>query len=259
MRLIQISDLHLFADPSLRLRGIPTRETFADVLAHIDAHAGEVDQYIVTGDLTHDEQVATYQAVRSLLGDKVDRCRILPGNHDDREPMREVFPDATAGDEGPLMFAVSVGNWRWIGLDSHVPGIVPGALDSVQLDWLGTELAAHTEKPTALFMHHPPIPVGVPWMDKIGLQEPDEFCRLVETSPQVEFVASGHVHHEFNGQLGNAAVYTTPSTGVQFVPAGETPDYESAPPGYRVFDFDGDRYQTRVVRLPEVKYTPVAD
>ena len=96
-------------------------------------------------------------------------------------------------------------------------------------------------------------------MDRIGLQDPEAFCALVESSPQVQLVVCGHVHHEFSGRLGNATVVTTPSTGVQFVPAGETPDFAADPPGYRVIEFDGDSYLTYLVRLPEVKYTPVAD
>ena len=259
MRLLQLSDLHLFADPAMRLKGIPTRETFADVLAHIDAHESDIDQFIITGDLTHDEQLETYQAVRSMLGDKVERCRILPGNHDERSVMRQAFPDAVAGESGPLMFSTAADGWRLIGLDSHLPGHVPGRIEPDQLEWLRGELKTHADEPTALFLHHPPISVGVPWMDRIGLQEPEALCELVESSPQVRLVVCGHVHHEFSGRLGNATVYTTPSTGVQFVPAGETPDFAADPPGYRVIEFEGDTYQTHVVRLPEVKYTPVAD
>lgn len=256
-RILQLTDLHLFADADERLKGVPTRQTFADVLQHVDEHEGRFDHVILTGDLTHDERLKTYEAVRALLGEQIDRCRIIPGNHDDRGLIRQVFPDVVGGGEGRLTFSFPAGGWRLIGLDSHVPGSVPGRIDAAQLAWLRDELKAHETEPTALFVHHPPIPVGVAWLDRIGLEEPEELCRLIENSPQVAVVAAGHVHHEFAGRLGNAAVYTAPSTGLQFLPAGDESAYDIQPPGYRVFRFDGETCETRVGRLPEVRFPPI--
>ena len=44
--------------------------------------------------------------------------------------------------------------------------------------------------------------------------------------------------------------------GIQFNPAGDSPNFEAAAAGYRVIEFDGDNYTTSVVRLPQIKYIP---
>ncbi|MCJ7710445.1 MAG: metallophosphoesterase, partial [Chloroflexi bacterium] len=87
-RIVQLTDLHVFADPSARLFGIPTRELLEDVVSHVEAHAGPVDHVVVTGDHTHDELPETYAAVRELLAPFLDRLWLLPGNHDDRAVLR---------------------------------------------------------------------------------------------------------------------------------------------------------------------------
>jgi Icc protein len=256
MKILQLTDLHLFADPTMRLKSVPTRETLSEVLAYIDAHERDIDHIVITGDLTHDEQVETYEGLRAMLGQKCACCQIIPGNHDDRALIRQVFPDLVCEGPGPLTFSLPGGGWQLIGLDSHVPGLLSGCIDASQLEWLRRELEKHRQQPTALFMHHPPVSVGVTWLDSIGLDEPEGFCRLVETSPQVKLIVAGHVHHVFEGRLAQAAVYTTPSTGVQFLPAFDEPVYEALPPGYRIIEFNGDAFQTKVIRLPEVKFPP---
>ena len=65
-RILQITDLHLFADPDGRLKGIPTRELLLSVLAHVRESGEQLDHVIVTGDHTHDELPETY---RALSGD----------------------------------------------------------------------------------------------------------------------------------------------------------------------------------------------
>ena len=265
-RIVQLTDLHLFADPHERLHGIPTRASFRDVLELVFSDNLGFDGMVITGDLSHDERRETYEAIRELLGSRLDVCRIIPGNHDDRRLIREVFPELVSAGDGPLTFSTAIGCWQLIGLDSHDPGEVSGRIDSEQLRWLGEELASHSEEPTILFIHHPPVSVEVAWLDNIGLQEPEGLRELVTNSPQVKIVSAGHVHHEFAGRLGHAVVYTTPSTGVQivpagvqFVPAGDGPVYDPVPPGYRLFVLDDGEFQTEIVRLPQVKYPPVGE
>ena len=261
--ILQLTDLHLMADPDAALKGVRTRESLIEVLRFIRDRekAGEwdFDYIILTGDLAHDERLATYETLRELLGDLVSRCRLIPGNHDDRVLIRRVFPELVSTSEEFINFSVATAGWRLIGLDSHVEGEVYGRIDPIQLQWLAAELSTHAVEPTILFIHHPPFSVEAAWLDEIGLQEPEHLRELVANSPQVKIISAGHVHHEFAGRLGHAVVYTTPSTGVQFVPAGDEPVYDPVPPGYRLFVLDGGEFQTEIVRLPQVKYPPVGE
>lgn len=256
-RIVQLTDLHLLADPHERLKAVPTRETLADVLDHVRAEHPDFDLLVLTGDLAHDEREECYLALREMLGDWVSRCRLIPGNHDSRGALRRTFSELFPGDGCALSFSADLDGWRLIGVDSQVPGQVPGRIAPAQLDWLHDELSQEPERPTLVFVHHPPIPVGSPWLDRIGLEDADEFGRLIEASPQVRAVVCGHVHHEFRGRLGHATVLATPSTAVQFEPRAREATYAALPPGYRVFELNESGFETRVVRLPELRFPPV--
>ena len=258
-QVVQFTDLHLLADPAELRKGVPTRETLRDVLELVRTRHSDFDLAVFSGDLAHDERLETYHVLRELLGDWVPRCRLLPGNHDDRGFLRRAFPDAVERGRGPIGFAADLGEWRIVGLDTHVPGEVRGRIEDEQLDWLEADLAVHARRPTLVFMHHPPISVNSAWLDRLGLDNSEQFEQVLLAAPQVKLICAGHVHHEFCGRLGEAHVYTTPATSIQFEPAAEEPAYATDPPGYRVITLDGPSYRTEVVRLPELKYPPIAE
>ena len=63
--------------------------------------------------------------------------------------------------------------------------------------------------------------------------------------------------------LGQAAVLTVPSTGVQFTPLRDAPRVDTIPTGFRVFAFDEPAqgedagsvsWSSRVIRLPAVTF-----
>ena len=256
IRVLQLSDLHLCGDPDSHLYGVPTRETFRDVLKHIRSENVDFDHLIITGDLADDGEVEAYRILRGLLKDHLTRCRLLPGNQDDREHIRRVFPEIVGHNEGPLTFAFRAGNWRLIGLDTLVSGAEEGYLPPDQLDWLITELAAFVDMPTVIFLHHPPVPVYPG--GKADLDHPERFLEIVAGSPQVRVVCAGHVHYEFREQVGHTAFLTTPSTAFQYRPA-ENDAFDLLPPGYRVLCLETNSYHTEILRLPALAYAPVAD
>lgn len=252
-KILQLTDLHVFADPEERLRGVPTRETLRQVIEHARGQ-GDYDRVLITGDFTHDERRETYAAVREMLGDWMPNCRVVPGNHDDRDRMREVFGDIVPA-SGPICFADQLDRWKLIGLDTHVPGEVPGAIDSDHVDWLRQEIASATG-PVAVCLHHPPVSVNSPWMDRIGLRQPEALVDVLGQSDAVKLILGGHVHHEFHTKIGSADYFTTPATALQFEPDSEQPAYANDAPGYRVVRIDGDEFETEVFRLPTTEFPP---
>ncbi len=253
-RIIQLTDLHLLCDQKGRLKDVPTWETFREVLQHVRAHAGEFDLLVLTGDLAQDELSETYALLREELGEWLPRCRIVPGNHDNRAGLRQVFPEIMPSGGEFLSFQETVGHWQIIGLDTHQPGEVRGRIAADQLDWLSKQLQPFPGHPTLLFLHHPPISMNSPWLDKIAFDDPEPLCELIKAHPNIRAIATGHVHHVFQGKLAHADFFTTPSTAVQFEPSGEISSYTLDPPGYRVFDMEESVYRTQVVRLPELRY-----
>lgn len=265
-RILQLTDLHLFCDTRTTLKGIPTRKTLREVVDSIRRDEAEFDRVVVTGDHTHDERPESYAAVRRMLEPWIDRLAIVPGNHDDREVMRLILGDVVeqhAPDPPPeddrITFAFRCGSWLCLGLDSHAPGQVPGRLGTAQAAWLAERLADHGDKPSVLFCHHPPVDVGSDWMDAIGLQDRSLLLDIVQQHPSLQLICCGHVHHEFEGNIGNTRVVTTPSTGIQFDPRGSTARFAADPPGYRVIEITGDQIRTHAGRLPHVDHVPVND
>lgn len=247
LRIVQVTDTHLYRDLDGVLAGVSTWKTFDAVLRKIDHQHGDFDYLILTGDLAEDAEFETYLMLREALGDWIERCRIIPGNHDDRANLRKAFPDLFSRGGGPLTFTLATNDWKIIGLDSHLPGEVKGRVGADQLEWLRGELRRDPSTQTLLFVHHPPIGINVDWLDKIGLDGAREFVELIETSPQIKVVCSGHVHQEFSGQIGAAAMYTTPSTCVQFGTRTKK-SFDTRAAGYRTFRLDDDCH-TEVHRL----------
>ena len=204
---------------------------------------------VVTGDIAHDENMDTYKEIRKLLHSFFPNYRLLPGNHDNREAMWSVFRDLLDEDLETVNFSYSVGGWRLIGLDSHIPGELFGLITQRQLDWLNQQLSLHRAQPTILFVHHPPVVVGSPWLDKINLREPEMLYEVLINKNQVKAICTGHIHQEFEGQLNGIKVYGTPSTSIQFTPNTERALYDKLPPGFRIFEFGNDSFRTNIVRV----------
>ena len=256
-RILQLSDLHLFADPDERLKGIPTRDLLRSVVTRIQLSGVALDHVVVTGDQAHDDLTATYEAVREILRPWLDRLWLLPGNHDERAVMRSVFPDRIAGEGSERIdFAFRAGDWLCLGLDTQVTGEVLGRIDADQIEWIRQQLRANQPQGAVLFMHHPPVTIGCAWLDRIGLEGKGLLHDLLLADERIRLVCCGHVHHESAQRVGAAEVVTTPSTGLQFSATSDIPLFVQAPPGYRIVELDDGRFSTRVVRLPEARYPP---
>lgn len=260
IRILQITDLHVFCEPNVTLKGIPTRESLCDVVKFIQRHEAPFDHVIVTGDHTHDELPESYAAVRDILQAWGDSLWQIPGNHDDRSVLRSSFPHRIQGKGSErINFAFPTEQWLCVGLDTHIPGEVSGMIDDGQISWLRDLINGQSRRKVVLFMHHPPVEVGSEWMDRIGLSGRERLQSLIRDDHRIRFVCCGHVHHEFRFQVAGCEVFTTPSTGLQFDPHGSAPRFAADAPGYRVIELNGSDFSTRVVRLPEVRYTPQDD
>lgn len=243
MKLIQITDTHLHADPATRSRtGVPHARLEAVVAAVI---AERPDAVIVTGDISQDETPASYAAAVRLFDTLPCPWHWLPGNHDRLDLMAA---------ERPLVEAVELGDWQMLLLNTQVPGEPQGRLGRERLDALQRQLE-RLERPTLIAMHHPPVVVGTDWMDAIGLEDRDAFWRLLDGHDRVQAVVFGHAHQAFATTLTDSSghavgVYGCPAAADQFLPGAThfAVDAE-ARPGYRVLTLDSQPLATRVERV----------
>jgi Icc protein len=92
--------------------------------------------------------------------------------------------------------------------------------------------------------------VGSEWVDKLGLLSFIPFANLVERFEHIKLVVCGHVHQEFQTELFQATVVTTPSTSVQFKVNSAEFATEDLPPGFRIIDLHDDgTYEATVIRV----------
>jgi Icc protein len=249
VQIVQLTDLHLVTDPTQKVKGVLPWDCLEAVLVLVCRTVPQLEWMLLTGDLSNDESHESYRRLRDVLGEWVGRCRIVPGNHDDRSQIRAVFGDLVGGGKGRLTFSLSVHNWRLIGLDTRVPGQVAGQLGREQLDWLQTELRMHADRPTCLFLHHHPIPTSSPWLEPIGLADREGFGKVIGAAGQVRAVFFGHIHQELEGSIGQAVAYGAPSTSFQFKPSADQPEIDEIAPGFRLIEMDGEELRTRVIRV----------
>lgn len=248
--LVQLTDCHLFEDPRGQLREVCTRTRLELVLAAVRQLPVAVERLVVTGDMAHDHLAATYQQLRELLDPWLPRLRLVPGNHDDRAAIQQVFADRVQRAGPRLVIDDQVGNWSLLGVDTHVPGELYGQVGHEQLAWLENRLGQHPQRPAVLFMHHPPTQVLSPWLDLIGLRDASAVRELLVRHPQLKLVCTGHVHQELT-YIGPPIIVSTPATGLQFRPTTEKLELDEAAPGFRVLELHDDgSIRTRVLRTP---------
>lgn len=230
LRLLQVTDPHLFADPSRKIYGVNTAQSFGSVLA--DALGGGVpppDAILVTGDIGDDMSEGAYRWFRAAVGGLGAPVLCLPGNHDAPAMMA-----ALLGSDG-FQFCGSalLGAWGMVLLDTHVDDDPAGILAATELARLEASLRAFADRPVLVGLHHLPLPTGSKWLDRYGLRNAAELLALLGRFPQVKVVLAGHVHQAFDRQYGPIRVLATPSTCAQFTPGTATCVMDLRPPGYR--------------------------
>jgi Icc protein len=249
LNLLQLTDCHLYADPSRCLLGINTLETFDQVLAQALQETGNPDFVLATGDLVHDASDTGYKRLlsRMLLTGIPTYC--LPGNHDIPGKMKYILNQ----DNVHCINSVQAKGWSLIFLDSTIANSDGGRLDDDQLALLEVLLQAHPEKHTMICMHHHPVPVGSRWIDTMVLENPDPFFKLIDTNPQVKAVLCGHIHQAFDTEYRGVRLMGTPSTCVQFLPRINDFAIDAIPPGYRWLSLKPNgTIQTGLDSLPNI-------
>ncbi|EGV32205.1 Calcineurin phosphoesterase domain protein [Thiorhodococcus drewsii AZ1] len=253
LKLIQLTDPHLFAAPQGRLLGITTRRSFESVLEMALERSSGAQALVLTGDLVHDESTAGYRYLHDMLNSTGLPYFCTPGNHDQQRLMDEHLGAAAVG---PFALRRLEG-WNLVFLNSSRCDSDGGHLKPEQIAQL-EDLLADDRAPTLLFMHHHPIPVQSDWMDGIGIDNGDSLIATCDRNPQVKGIIFGHIHQEFSSYRQGYQILGTPSTCIQFLPRNQCFALDSTPPGYRTLSLHADgRLETEVQRLDSYEELPI--
>ncbi|MFM0279434.1 phosphodiesterase [Paraburkholderia sediminicola] len=232
----QISDIHVRPKGSLYQDMVDSNAMLARAIAALNDVRPAPDLVIITGDLVDEGGPAEYAMVRELLAALTLPYIVMPGNHDNRDHLREAFADHPwLPRSGPLHFARDVGVVRLIALDTSVPDEHHGELNRGDLAWLDAQLSACRDRTAVIAMHHPPFVTGIPYLDLYGLRDAEPFAALIASHPHVDRVIAGHVHRSMQTRLGPVPVLTCPSTTTQIalrVEADAQPASYLEPPAF---------------------------
>ena len=234
MKILQITDPHLYGSADGSLRGVVTDASLRTVLDDAFRRVPDFAAVLVTGDLVQDDP-SGYLRFRSIFGNTPKPVLCIPGNHDEPDAMRR----SLAQPPFQICGTHALGGWQFIMLDSYDPGHVGGRLTHNELARLDNALA-RSPKHAMVCMHHHPIIMGSRWLDTVGLADPESFWRVIDSHRHVRAVVWGHVHQAYDGQRGDVRLFATPSTGAQFLPKSDRYAVDARPPAYRSFDLHAD-------------------
>ena len=255
MLIAQISDLHVKAEGTLLYGQVDAYGLAAAAIERIAAFRPRPDAVVVTGDITNDGTADDFAAAARLLGRLAVPVFAIVGNHDRREAARRALGSlAPLPAEGPLAYAADAGPIRLVALDSLVEGHGHGALGPEQIAWLERTLAAASDRPTLVLVHHHPFACGIEFMDRIALEDADALAAVIARHPQVLRILCGHVHRAVQALYAGTVAMTAPATGVQVVldlrpgaPSRWTPE----PPAFLVHRWDGTRLVTHLAYVQD--------
>lgn len=232
-----ISDLHFNGTRVNRARVEATLE-------YLNAHADEVDALLITGDIADEGSAEEYTEALGVLNSPIPTL-ITVGNHDVRERFHDIVLGAASS--APINWAQLVDGVLLMVLDSSIPGRNEGYLSDETLAWAAEQIsAAGPDTPVLVAFHHPPVTLGMPFMDSIRLTDPGRLAELIDRHPNIIGVLCGHAHSpavtEFAGRPvcvapGVASTLNLPFEGHDIVNRGQ-------PPGIAFHMIDGMRMVT---------------
>ncbi|MEY8710783.1 phosphodiesterase [Mangrovibacter phragmitis] len=215
MLLAQISDTH-FRSHNQKLYGfIDVNAGNADVVAQLNALREAPDAVIVSGDIVNCGRPEEYQVARQVLGALRYPLLVIPGNHDDKahflEFLRPLCPQL-GNDPDNIRYVVDHFATRLLFIDTSRTGTSSGWLTPETVAWLDKQLGDTPDKPAAVFMHHPPLPLGNAQMDPIACENGHLLLELITRHPNLVRVFCGHNHNLCMTQYRQAIIATVPGT-----------------------------------------------
>ena len=243
MKVIHLTDPHL-VPPDKVLWGLDACKRFDRCLSDIERWHSDADFCVISGDLTDKAEPEAYQWLKERLGRFGLKTFLMVGNHDGRAAFQAAFPDHPSDDEGFVQHAFNTEHGVILLLDTHKGGgVSEGQYCSARHDWLSAELKRAGDRPVYIFMHHPPFNIGIPYMDRIKLEEPEAFADTLKSHTNVRHIFFGHVHRTVYVNWQGISCTSLPGTNHQIPLVRDSvgTDYSQEPTGYGVVLIEKDQ------------------
>jgi len=199
LKIVWMSDPHFVHHGTVLQHDPRVRLTAA--ISHINQHHGDSAFCVISGDMVNRGTREDYSALRVHLDTLSVPYLPMVGNHDDRELFRENLPLPATCMEAFIQYSIETDSGTLVCLDTLKPGSDAGELCAARLDWLARTLETAGDCPVYLFMHHPPMALGLPMQDTDGLENGVEFLELLARLENVKHLFIGHVHRPITGTV----------------------------------------------------------
>ncbi|MEV0354739.1 metallophosphoesterase [Nocardia sp. NPDC050697] len=250
MLLAHLSDPHLRADA---LAAAPAANLHL-ALGRVLALEPRPECVVLTGDLVEYGHRA-YDQLRELIARFPLPLHLVVGNHDDPAAVRETFAGSAAlGGGSETHYVVDHAELSVVVLDSRQPGGPSGRVGERQLALLDRVLSERAERAVFVCLHHPPVPVGIPFLDAMGLTDADALGEVLARHLCVVRVLAGHVHRAVSAPFAGTQVSIAPSTHRQSsltLSADRQMGYLAEPPAFLLHVGTGAGVATHTVPITE--------
>lgn len=251
MLIAQVTDIHLGFEPDNPSEF--NRKRLDQVIKQLSVMNPRPDMLLATGDLVDRGDSESYRRLRNALDGCPFPVWFCLGNHDDRANFMSRYPEIPTAD-GFVQYEVQTESLRILFLDTLEEGRHGGAFCEVRAAWLRLRLAEKREVPTIIVMHHPPVEVGVDWMNT----HPDEpwvrrFAETISGHGQVQGIICGHLHRPitvgWQGTTISICASTAPQVALDLAPIDpENPDGRpmiiADPPAFALHRWNGEHLVT---------------
>lgn len=248
VRILQITDPHLFANEDGQLLGVPTTKSFQAVLEAILRSSFDYDFILATGDLVQDHNREAYHRFAKMVKPLEKPLFWVEGNHDIQPQMGNAL--SMYAQIKPHKQLLAGDKWQIILLDSHICDKAKGELSELQLAYLAEKLAEYPERYALIALHHNILPTHSAWLDQHCLANSEQLAEVLKPFPTVKGIVHGHIHQEVDKLWHGYRVLATPATCIQFKPNCDEFTLDPIPQGWREITLYSDgSIDTQVKRL----------
>ncbi len=213
MLIAQVTDIHLGFEPDNPAEF--NRKRLDQVLKQLRTMTPRPDFLLATGDLTEFGDSDSYRRLTKAF-EQID-FPVLPmvGNHDVRAAFAQWFPEFPLID-GFVQYAIDAGPLRLVMIDTLQEGRHGGAFCEVRAAWLTARLDEDPTRPTVIVMHHPPVEVGIEWMNTHAEEDwVQRFRACVAGRTNIVAIICGHLHRPITTLWAGTTVAICPATAPQ--------------------------------------------